>query len=587
MPAKANKVEKNKEAIPSSSADEEEDDGEYYIEKEGVSDLSERIKLLEEKIEQIKEMKVSSSGSTLYNDIKERFKKLFNGKNKKFVNKMDELKDIDTKIEDLKQKLEHLKNINNTADAQDVKIIDLEETISKLEEEQKQLVQHVIESLKKQDNDINEMYDHLKEFEEFHRRNDENESTSTSTSASTSPRTHQQPATPPPAPASATAAAPVPATPPAPAQQQAAVPPQAPVPALAATAQQQAANDTSKTEELPLGSVVDELVNIANVLTAQVASAAPSVSAPSAASSLKVLNTLQKKITTSSSGQTEISKKQEADLASTISSLQYLTSALIGGGMKGGAGNSDEQLKMKYLDNNKDKGIKTWKKIKELKSNLKTQPENIDENNKIARLSQDIDDYNSSDKGKEDNDYIIQQLNNFENDPNNPLDELAITFDDRLVFIIATFFIRYITIIIVQWCIDINIIKTFYEGFIYYAIIYIIIFWFIVLFINIDNGYDVKYMNFNGIINSIRTLFYYFYMGTNGISRLLVHTSLIIILIIIPIILNIKRKADYVDDEQTETEKILNNEERKQLSKSLSLFTMFIWLFTSIIATKF
>jgi hypothetical protein len=94
-------------------------------------------------------------------------------------------------------------------------------------------------------------------------------------------------------------------------------------------------------------------------------------------------------------------------------------------------------------------------------------------------------------------------------------------------------------------------------------------------------------MNFNGIINSIRTLFYYFYMGTNGISRLLVHTSLIIILIIIPIILNIKRKADYVDDEQIETEKILNNEERKQLSKSLSLFTMFIWLFTSIIATKF
>ena len=242
---------------------------------------------------------------------------------------------------------------------------------------------------------------------------------------------------------------------------------------------------------------------------------------------------------------------------------------------------------MRYLDNNKYKEINTWKKIKELKKEHNSQPDNVDENNKIARLSQDIDAYNSSEKTPEDEKYIIQQLNNFENDPKNPLDELAITFDDRLVFIIATFFIRYITIIIVQWCIDINIIKTFYEGFIYYAIIYIIIFWFIVLFINIDNSYDVKYMNFNGIINSIRTLFYYFYMGTNGISRLLVHTSLIIILIIIPIILNIKRKADYVDDEQTETEKILNNDERKQLSKSLSLFTMFIWLFTSIIATKF
>ena len=275
-------------------------------------------------------------------------------------------------------------------------------------------------------------------------------------------------------------------------------------------------------------------------------------------------------------------------LSNSLEAVQNIVSSLITGiAQGGGAGNSDEQLKMKYLDNNKYKEINTWKKLKELKEISKSQPESIDENNKIARLSQDIDAYNSSEKNKKDEKYIIQQLNNFENDPKNPLDELAITFDDRLVFIIATFFIRYITIIIVQWCIDINIIKTFYEGFIYYAIIYIIIFWFIVLFINIDNSYDVKYMNFNGIINSIRTLFYYFYMGTNGISRLLVHTSLIIILIIIPIILNIKRKADYVDDEQTETEKILNNDERKQLSKSLSLFTMFIWLFTSIIATKF
>jgi hypothetical protein len=481
------KVEKKKEPTPDASADEEDDDVEYYIEKEGVSDLSKKIKLLEEKIGEIKKMKKDSLGSTFYKDLKSRLNK------KKEKGKDDE-------------------NEEKTP----------ESSVS-------------------------------------------SSATKSSLVASAEP--------------SASAAAP--------------------------SSVASAANDTSATEEIPLGSVVDELVNIVNVLTAQVGtqSAAP-VAAPvaasaepssSAAASLEVLNTLtdlantlQVKIENSTSEEKKISKKQEADLASTISSLQYLTSALIGGGMKGGgAGNSDEQLKMKYLDNNKYKGIDTWKKIKELKSNLKTQPENIDENNKIARLSQDIDNYNFSGKTKEDDKYIIQQLNNFENDPNNPLDELAITFDDRLVFIIATFFIRYITIIIVQWCIDINIIKTFYEGFIYYAIIYIIIFWFVVLFINIDNGYDVKYMNFNGIINSIRTLFYYFYMGTNGISRLLVHTSLIIILIIIPIILNIKRKADYVDDEQTETEKILDNEERKQLSKSLSLFTMFIWLFTSIIATKF
>jgi len=257
-------------------------------------------------------------------------------------------------------------------------------------------------------------------------------------------------------------------------------------------------------------------------------------------------------------------------------------------------GNLNDKLKIKYLDTRKYKDLKKTKtegepdELEPYKIQKYDDDDDDDDMNKIGQLSDDIDEYYNSTKDKKDKDkFIIQQINNFENDPKNPLEELAITFDDRIVFIIATFFIRYITIIMVQWCIDINIIKTFYEGFIYYAIIYIIIFWFIVLFINIDNSFDVKYMNFNGIINTIRTLFYYFYMGTNGITRLLIHTSLIILLIIIPIILNIKNKTEFKDENEDDDVKILNYEERKQLSKSLSLFTMFIWLFTSIIATKF
>jgi hypothetical protein len=267
------------------------------------------------------------------------------------------------------------------------------------------------------------------------------------------------------------------------------------------------------------------------------------------------------------------------------------------GGQQGGDDLNDDTLKARYLETrpqryskiiNDEKTIKKFKD-KQIENNRNIE---IKTNNKIEQLANDIDVYNAlsfeEKKDSQKNKEIIHKIKNFENDPKNPLEELALTFDDRIVFIIATFFIRYVTIIMVQWCIDINIIKSFYEGFIYYAIIYIILFWFIVLFINIDNSFDVKYMNFNGIINSIRTLFYYFYMGTNGISRLLIHTSLILILIVIPIILNIKKKPTFNDDDaQDESMKILEYEERKQLSKSLSLFTMFIWLFTSIIATKF
>jgi hypothetical protein len=260
--------------------------------------------------------------------------------------------------------------------------------------------------------------------------------------------------------------------------------------------------------------------------------------------------------------------------------------------IKGGAIDkySDDILKMRYLNTKRYNNVKKAD-IEDYREQQKIRKYNIvptETSNKIEQLSNDIDVYNDKiDKNNDDDKYIIQKIKIFENDPKNPIEELALTFDDRIVFIIATFFIRYITIIMVQWCIDINIIKTFYEGFIYYAVIYILIFWFIVLFVNIDNTYDVKYMNFNGVINSIRTLFYYFYMGTNGISRLLIHTSLIIILIIIPIILNIKGKVEFKDEDQSDAVVILAYEERKQLSKSLSLFTMFIWLFTSIIATKF
>ena len=67
----------------------------------------------------------------------------------------------------------------------------------------------------------------------------------------------------------------------------------------------------------------------------------------------------------------------------------------------------------------------------------------------------------------------------------------------------------------------------------YYAIIYLSIFWFIVFFVNIDNNIQVDYMNFDNFMNSIRSVLYYYYMGTNGISRLFVHCSLILVLLII------------------------------------------------------
>ena len=80
-------------------------------------------------------------------------------------------------------------------------------------------------------------------------------------------------------------------------------------------------------------------------------------------------------------------------------------------------------------------------------------------------------------------------------------------------------------------------------------------------------------------------------MGTNGISRLIIHSLLILIIIIIPIILNIKntKAKDAINDDEEDKTKLepLSLEERTNLSKTLSLFTLLIWVLTSLIATKF
>ena len=60
-------------------------------------------------------------------------------------------------------------------------------------------------------------------------------------------------------------------------------------------------------------------------------------------------------------------------------------------------------------------------------------------------------------------------------------------------------------------------------------------------------------------------------------------------LLLIPIILNIKQNNDDddEDDEYEDDNKIMNKTERTKLIKSLSLFTIYIWILTSIIAMKF
>lgn len=238
-------------------------------------------------------------------------------------------------------------------------------------------------------------------------------------------------------------------------------------------------------------------------------------------------------------------------------------------------------LSLKYGMNNLDN----------LTQNILTYDEGENKSDKFARtktgVEEFIDDYYKA-HSKASKDEVAKELqkalDKFEATPNNFLETIKITREDRLVFIFVTFFIRYMTILMVQWCIDINIIKDFYQGFLLYAVIYLIIFWFIVMLININNITPVSYMNIETNVGGLQNMFYYFYMGTNGISRLLTHSFLIILLLLIPILLNINHKKD---DDTDEANDRLSYEDRKKLTKTLSLFTVFIWMLTSIISIKY
>lgn len=220
--------------------------------------------------------------------------------------------------------------------------------------------------------------------------------------------------------------------------------------------------------------------------------------------------------------------------------------------------------------------------------NLENLKQNITDNNipesvKKSPIQKFIDDYYVAvnDKTENKTKKLKKAIYELEDSPQDVLKTLKISREDRLIFIITTFVIRYMTINLVQWCIDINFIKDFYQGFVLYAIIYCAFFWLIVMFVNVNTLPVATYMHLKSNIGSIRSLFYYFYMETNGITRLLTHTAIIIIMLLIPFIVNIGYKKD------TDKPEFLPYEDKKKLIKTLSLLTIFLWILTTIVAIKF
>jgi len=166
--------------------------------------------------------------------------------------------------------------------------------------------------------------------------------------------------------------------------------------------------------------------------------------------------------------------------------------------------------------------------------------------------------------------------------PNN----LKISIIDRIVFIATTFIIRFITLMIIDWGLTTNLINNFYRAFFYYCFIYLLFFIFIMMIVNVIVHYPLLELFSNLKIINIPNLFYYFYIYTNGYLRLLIHIFLIIIILFIPYIINID-KINFFRSQEKKINISYDYEKKKKILDSISLFSLLIWILTSVIASKF
>jgi hypothetical protein len=160
----------------------------------------------------------------------------------------------------------------------------------------------------------------------------------------------------------------------------------------------------------------------------------------------------------------------------------------------------------------------------------------------------------------------------YEDDPVLSSKYTAIGSIDRIIFIIGTYFIRTIVLFMIEWGINSHMITTFQQCFKAYVVGYISLFLVWVLIANAaENAYEE-----NVLLSSI---FYYINVRAHKASKFRIGVHIFVQIILLPLLFIIKYKASPVDQDSFE--------QRRAIYNATSNFTFFIWLMTSIIATRF
>jgi hypothetical protein len=174
-------------------------------------------------------------------------------------------------------------------------------------------------------------------------------------------------------------------------------------------------------------------------------------------------------------------------------------------------------------------------------------------------------------------------LKRYEDLPQISPERVNINMIDRAIFIITTLILRLITLSLIFWCMNANLINSFKTAFIYYCIIYILFFIFLIAIVNVIYYYPIIELFSNISLVSMPNLLYYFYIHINGPNRLILHILIILILSFIPFILSMDQKIK----DQSNLNISFDYKKKTEIYNSISNFSLVIWLLTSVVAIKF
>ena len=190
---------------------------------------------------------------------------------------------------------------------------------------------------------------------------------------------------------------------------------------------------------------------------------------------------------------------------------------------------------------------------------------------------------NTDDKIAIDINKVKSVYEGFKNIPKMNPDRIQISMIDRGIFIGVTFLIRLVTLSLIYWCLNSNLINNFKQAFIYYCIIYILFFIFITALVNVIYYYPIFELFTNVTLTSIPNLLYYFYIHFNGMYSLLFHVAIILILSAIPFILAMDKRV--VDNSDMNIS--FDYKQKTAIYNSIYNFSFVIWILTSVVALKF